>query len=99
MTSESWQEEWQKAFCIKERRHMVDMNEGWFMVVAVHHMKGQYCRRAVFFGGSMTAREVYFALMDVVDMGVLDGCYVFADASSVEDKAPCLMDSYVREGD
>lgn len=32
-------------------------------------------------------------------MGVLDGCYVFADASSVEDKAPCLMDSYVREGD
>jgi hypothetical protein len=99
MTDYHWREEWQKAFCIAERRRMVDMKKGWFAVVAVHRMKGRYCRRAVFFGRSETARDVYFALMEVVDMGVLDGCYVFADASSVEDKAPCLMDSYVREGD
>ncbi len=92
-------EEWQKAFCIPERRRMVDLDKGWFAVVAVHRMKDRYSRRAVFFGGSRIAREVYFALMEVVDMGVLDGCYVFADAGSVEDKAPCLMDSYVREGD
>lgn len=45
-------DEWQKVFCIAERRRMVDMKKGWFAVVAVHRMKDKYCRRAVCFAGS-----------------------------------------------
>ena len=88
-------EEWQKVFCIEERRHGVNM-DGWFGVTAVFRKKGQYHRYGVHYGRKETAKAVYFALQYVVDMGALDGCYVYADACSVDDKAPCLMDSYVR---
>ena len=86
-------EECQKVFCLEDRRYAVGM-DGWFGVTAVFRKNGQYHRYGVHYGRKETAKAVYFALQDVVDIGVLDACYVYADACSVEDKAPCLMDSF-----
>ena len=94
MTDYSWREEWRKAFCIEERRRMVDMEDGRFGVTAVLKKNGSFHRYSVFYGKKESARAVYFAMQDVVQMGALDACYVYADACSVEDKAPCLMDSF-----
>ena len=93
MTAYPWREEWQKAFCIEERRRMVDM-DGWFGVTVVLRKNGSFHRYGVFHGKKELARAVYFAMQNVVDMGRLDACYVYAESSSVEDKAPCLMDSF-----
>lgn len=93
MTAYPWREEWQKAFCIEERRRMVNM-DGWFGVTVVLKKNGQYRRYSVYYGKKEIARAVYFAMQDVVQIGALDACYVYADACSVEDKAPCLMDSF-----
>ena len=93
-------EEWQKAFCIPERRGMVDMH-GWFGVTVVLRKRGRYSstgewfRLSVFYGKADHARSVYFAICNLVDRGVIPGCYVYADACSVEDNAPCLMDSTI----
>lgn len=95
MTAYPWREEWQKVFCIEDRRYAVDM-DGWFVVTAVVWKNGQYHRYGVHYGKKETAVEVYGALQALVDIGVLAGCYVYADACSVGDKAPCLMDSHVR---
>jgi len=94
MTAYPWREEWQKAFCIEERRGMVDMKDGRFNVTVVLRKNGSFHRYCVFYGKKELARAVYFAMQDVVQMGRLDACYVYADPSSVEDKAPCLMDSF-----
>lgn len=97
----SWREEWQKAFCIPERRRMVDI-DGWFSVTVVLRRRGRYSvpkgewfRLGVFHGKADHARSVYFAICNLVDRGDIPGCYVYADACSVEDKAPCLMDSTI----
>lgn len=97
----SWREEWQKAFCIPERRRMVDM-QGWFGVTVVLRRRGRYSvptgewfRLGVFYGKADHARSVYFAICNLVDRGDIPGCYVYADACSCEDKAPCLMDSTI----
>jgi hypothetical protein len=93
MTAYPWREEWQKAFCIEERRRMVDM-DGWFGVTVVLRKNGSFHHYGVFYGKKDLARAVYFAMQNVVMMDRLDACYVYADACSVEDKAPCLMDSF-----
>ena len=100
----SWREEWQKAFCIPERRHMVDM-QGWFAVTVILQRRGRYGRYSipkgewfrlnVFYGNADHARSVYFAICNLVDRGDIPGCYVYADACSVEDKAPCLMNAMI----
>ena len=90
---------WDDVFCVEERRHAVDLG-GRFGVNAVLDRGGRrqadpYLRYALFYGKAETAREVYFAACRLVDAGAILGVYVFADAWSVGDGGPCLMDSYV----